>query len=136
MDDTNALFVYGTLLDEDVFSAVLGRAPPTVPAVLAGFRRHPVAHTAYPAIVVDADHTVSGHLVHDLSATELRRLDGFEGGDYQRVVVTVTTSDGRQHPANVYVWRADPARLVDATWSFDDFLRSAERQHFLGAIRG
>jgi len=44
------LFVYGTLLSDEVIGKVLGRVPRRLAATLQGFHRHRLNNRSYPAI--------------------------------------------------------------------------------------
>ena len=67
------------------------------------------ATLGYPAIVLDPDGAAVD--VQVLESADLpahwSRLDGFEGGGYERVLTTVTTADGPVE-AYVYVLAAPP----------------------------
>jgi gamma-glutamylcyclotransferase (GGCT)/AIG2-like uncharacterized protein YtfP len=46
-----SVFVYGTLMAEEVVSVLLGRAPPTSPALLPDHQRFSIKGRVYPAIL-------------------------------------------------------------------------------------
>jgi gamma-glutamylcyclotransferase (GGCT)/AIG2-like uncharacterized protein YtfP len=49
-------------------------------------------------------------------------LDDFEGDDYQRQTVMVTTQDGSPRPAETYVWKdARRAEVLDEPWDYEVF---------------
>jgi gamma-glutamylcyclotransferase (GGCT)/AIG2-like uncharacterized protein YtfP len=83
------LFTYGTLMWPEVMKAVSGRRPAGEDAVLAGYRRLRVKGEVYPVIVPSADDSVEGLLYRGLDEEALRRLDRFEGEEYERVEVQV-----------------------------------------------
>lgn len=123
------VFAYGTLMCDDILSVAAGGIPPppSEPAVLAGFSRHPVTGEDYPGIRRKAGARVDGLLYRELDATALARLDVFEGPQYRRESVTVTLADGRREVAQAWVFRdALDHLLEDGDWDFDTFLR--ERQ--------
>lgn len=131
-DETKTnLFAYGTLMWPEVFEAVVGRRLPSVPVVLRGFKRLRVKNACYPAIVRSPDDEVEGVIYRGLSGEEMRRLDAFEGAEYQRIECEV--HDTR---VSVYVFvDAFRARLEDAPWkpeSIDD----ESRARFSREIRG
>ncbi len=56
-----ALFVYGTLMADEVLATLLHRVPQHKPATLSGFSRHSIKGVVYPAIIPStADSSVSG----------------------------------------------------------------------------
>jgi len=79
-------FFYGTLLDRDVASLVLGRRLPPqayVPAALPGHARRRVKGASYPIVVRDPRGRVSGAIVGGLSVRDVERLAAFEGPRYR-----------------------------------------------------
>jgi len=118
-------FTYGSLMCEDIMSAVCGT--PCIrhePATLADHRRHPVIGQHYPGMVPAADGMVAGVLYLDLPAAAWPRLDAFEGEEYTRETVTVALSDGRSLTAWTYLFKPKyAARLTPDDWDFEHFLR-------------
>jgi gamma-glutamylcyclotransferase (GGCT)/AIG2-like uncharacterized protein YtfP len=103
------LFVYGTLLFPEVLSALIGRVPPTTPAVAAGWRAAALPGRPYPGLVRVARSTTSGLLISGLDDAEWRVLDAYEDSEY---LLTVITVDGGRRCA-AYVWRHD---VLDDDW--------------------
>ncbi len=62
------------------------------------------AQSGYPGVIVDASApTVEGFvLTSDALENEWKRLDEFEGTQYQRVATTAQLEDGRVVPVYVY----------------------------------
>mmetsp|Transcript_3335 Transcript_3335/g.10999 ORF Transcript_3335/g.10999 Transcript_3335/m.10999 type:complete len:195 (+) Transcript_3335:114-698(+) len=122
----NNVFVYGTLMADDVLLSLLGRVPPSVPALLRDFTRYAVQGCPYPGIVHERGGLVVGkvgrsfllpppphhprlayplfallsdaavQVFADLSDREKAIFDEFEDGAYRKVVVLVEMQDGRQ----------------------------------------
>ena len=79
-------FFYGTLLDRDVASLVLGRrlAPSAfVTAALPGHARRRVKDATYPIVVRDPRSEVRGAIVGGLSERDVKRLAAYEGPRYR-----------------------------------------------------
>lgn len=131
------VFAYGTLMCHDILSVAAGAIPPpSEPAVLSGFSRHPVAGEDYPGIRRCVDARVSGLLYRELDVAAIARLDIFEGPQYQRESVTVTLADGRRELAQVWVFREAFAHLLeDGDWDFDTFVRERQ-ERFRGCYTG
>ncbi|WP_018988885.1 gamma-glutamylcyclotransferase family protein [Aromatoleum toluclasticum] len=120
-------FTYGSLMCEDIMSAVSRARCPFVPASLDGYRRQPVRGRAYPGMVPAAGGRVQGGLYLDLPAPAWPRLDRFEGEEYERRQVVVRLQDGRMEAAWTYVFRPEcAAGLVDGEWDFERFLRTGK----------
>ncbi|MGE5146107.1 MAG: gamma-glutamylcyclotransferase family protein [Candidatus Eiseniibacteriota bacterium] len=130
-------FVYGTLLDDAVRAAVIGRDTALLPATLAGFRRVPVTGQSFPVVIVDPRGKVEGALVAGLDVAEAARLSYFEGSAYQALRQRVALADG----ALVEAWLFVPAprqpfapglRPRPGQWD----LAAWQRRHKPGYLRG
>ena len=89
-------FFYGTLLDSDVASLVLGRRlPPAafVPAALPGHARRRVKGATFPIVVRDPRSEVRGAIVAGLSARDVKRLSAYEGPRYRIARLKVKIGD-------------------------------------------
>ena len=59
---SDRLFVYGSLMCEDIMASVSGLTVPGVPAVLEDHVRHPVRDETYPGMVPRPGEQVAGVL--------------------------------------------------------------------------
>lgn len=115
------VFTYGSLMFAPVWQRVVTGSYRGESAELAGFRRFAIVDETYPGIVeagaeVDAEAgMVAGVLYFDVNDTDLQALDAFEGSDYQRRTVQVTTSAGTLVTAQTYVFLS-PQRLARHDW--------------------
>lgn len=129
MDST--LFVYGTLLVDDVLREVTGRSFPAVPAVLPGYASYRLRGCLYPGIVAEPGARTPGLLLYGIDGASRRRIDGYESDGYERRAVIVHTARGpvRTH---AYVIPARARHLLSSRrWSRERF----ERAHALGRRR-
>ncbi|NCA70865.1 MAG: gamma-glutamylcyclotransferase [Sphingobacteriia bacterium] len=116
-------FTYGTLMCPEIMSAVSGRALGGEPATLLGYSRHAVRDQDYPGIKPVAGARVQGVLYRNLDTLALRRLDAFEGEQYQRATIEVILPDGHRVSADTYVIKPEHASiLLPGEWDFDSFL--------------
>lgn len=119
------LFAYGTLLDPDVRTLVLGRPSPAaeaVPAVLRGYRRVRVAEEVYPTVLPDPAAIVHGALVPLLDAVERDRVQFFEG--FELILREREVQCSRRGPVGALVCTAtDTIRHTDEDWSLEDWQR-------------
>ena len=90
------LFVYGTLMQEELLRRLLQRVPPAVPAILANYHRSRLPGRSYPGIRYVRNRQVDGYLLTGLSTAQLQRLDRYEGSEYRRARVRVDTAQGRR----------------------------------------
>ncbi len=120
-------FSYGTLLDAEYQAALFGRAVPTTPARLHGWRAVFTA-SGFLTIVRDPDGTVDGALVR-VDERELAICDAWEEVPlYERTPVTVIC-DG----ANVDTW-AYVRDVPDGDPAPPGMLARADRAGVLRAI--
>jgi hypothetical protein len=97
-------FFYGTLLDRDVASLVLGRRlPPRAyrEALLPGHARRRVQGGTYPIVIRDPRGEVPGAIVVGLSARDVARLAAYEGPGYRVVPLRVKVG-GRMTEVSVF----------------------------------
>lgn len=100
------MFFFGTLMDEDVLSAVLGHpvaAELMEPARLTGWRRTNMAGRTYPMLRPHSTGAVEGLLVHGLDERDRRRLDHYEGPEYRVGCLMVRRRGGSEVMAESYL---------------------------------
>lgn len=123
------VFVYGSLLFDDVFTTVTGIHASSEPATLRGFARYRVSEATYPAITREAGASTLGALIRGLDASAMAALDRFEGDMYIRERVHVVTELGVTVEAHTYVIVDDAAHLLeDAAWDPDEAGPAARAQ--------
>ena len=130
------LFVYGTLMDREIFQIVAGELPSSDQAILHGYIRKQVIGEVYPAIAERTESEVVGILYDNLSETALHRLDRFEGDQYDRCRVKVSLQTGQFADAQVYVFaEKSKQRLSSDNWDYQAFL-NGEKELFLKGYSG
>ena len=103
------LFFYGTLLDPDVRSLVLGRPVPLSPARLDGWRRATARGRSFPIILRQPNAAVEGGVTPPLPASALGRLKAYEGPEYTLVRCRPQLAAGGAVAAGVF---RPAARLI------------------------
>ena len=133
----DACFTYGSLMWADIMARVCGRVLASEPARLFGHSRHPVRGEDYPGLRPAAGGVIEGRLYRGIDESLWRRLDAFEGADYERVQVSVVLPDGRADAAWVYQFRAEPAAglLLPGDWDPQAFEREG-RARFMAQYIG
>ena len=130
------LFTYGSLMCPEIMARVAGVQAASTPATLHHFRRSRLQDLDYPGIFPDDVSRLSGILYLHLGEEAIRRLDDFEGEQYQRLTVEVELEDGRLHPAMAYVLKERYRPLATGEeWDFATFLAEG-KQHFLATYCG
>ena len=128
------LFVYGTLVFAEVVERLLGRLPEVARAAAPGWSTRLLPAKRYPGLVPDSMSAAGGLLFLDLTASERRLLDDYEGEEYQRVDMTVVDEGGRMVEAQTYV--IDPTQATEERWTTQwfaelhlaDFLAAMDRR--------
>ncbi|KAI3698455.1 hypothetical protein L2E82_42011 [Cichorium intybus] len=121
----HSVFVYGSLLADDVVQVLLNRIPQTSPAILNGYYRFSIKGRVYPAIIPVENKKVTGRVLFGLSATELDILDTYEDEEYDKRAVDVSllnTSEIIQ--AYVYVWANSSDPDLYGEWDFEEWKES------------
>ncbi|KAF7830162.1 AIG2-like protein D [Senna tora] len=120
------VFVYGSLLADEVVQLLLKRLPSTVPATLpsqfVSLHRFSIKGRVYPAILPVDNNKVTGRVLLGISDLELYILDEFEDIEYERSNVDVFLMDNSAKlQAYTYIWRnkSDPNLYGD--WDFEEW---------------
>ena len=118
------LFCYGTLCVPDIMRRVTGALPRSTPSSLVDYACYELAGLVYPGIVPRRGDRVSGLLYRGLSRAQLTKLDAYEGEQYRRERVWVTTVTGQS--VQVWTYTLQPRyyhRLTGRHWSLEQFRR-------------
>jgi len=127
------LFFFGTLMDDEVRRAVVGRAIAVAPAWASGFRRVFVAGRDYPMLLRRAGGRVDGVLTGALETAAIRRLDAYEGREYRLGPIRAECG-GELVAAFAYFCR--PGVVAgDRDWRFEDW-EQLDRPTVLRRIAG
>lgn len=123
----SAVFTYGSLLNQRVVRAVLGRVPVRKDATLRGYTRHSIKGKCYPAIVANgsSDAVVHGKILLDVTPEELAKLDRFEDPEYERASEMVSVPEDGDKLVSSRVWVRSEANQADleGSWDYDKFVR-------------
>ncbi|XP_028113143.1 AIG2-like protein D isoform X3 [Camellia sinensis] len=88
------VFVYGSLLSDEVVRVLLKRVPQSCPAILDGFHIFSIKECVYPAIIPVENKKVTGKVLLGITLPELDILDTFEDVEYNRCTVEVSLMHG------------------------------------------
>jgi len=105
-------FFFGSLMDPDILSIVLGRRlaeHERVPAILHGYTRLVVKDESYPALRPEPGGKVHGLLVEHLDEDEGRRICFFEGEEFRLEEHEVELADGERRRAVAFILTEDYA---------------------------
>ncbi|GAQ79016.1 hypothetical protein KFL_000220500 [Klebsormidium nitens] len=139
------VFVYGSLLAEEVVRILIGRIPPCAAAYLTDYHRYSIEGRSYPAIAPKNGGRVVGLVYFDLTDHEQAVFDEFESEDYERCLVDAvlmvdgtsgagdpedspalpsqsqTAGAARTVEAHVYSWADPHDPQLYGTWDYEEF---------------
>ncbi|CAJ2643349.1 unnamed protein product [Trifolium pratense] len=116
------VFVYGSLLADEVVRALLNRVPPSSPATLSDYHRFKIKGRVYPAILPVQSKKVTGRVLLGISGVELHILDEFEDVEYTRTEVDVFFTENSENlRAYAYVWSNPNDPDLYAEWDFEEW---------------
>lgn len=123
---TQPLFVFGTLLDPDLVSVVIGSDISgfrTEPARVHGQKAVRAAHAAYPILVEHPEAVTHGLLIHGLTDEQVERIAFYETHEYELSGIHVHRAEEPVHARAFF--------SIDAVIPSEDLWRLAEwqRQH-------
>jgi gamma-glutamylcyclotransferase (GGCT)/AIG2-like uncharacterized protein YtfP len=112
------IFVYGSLMFDDVWNRVVKRRYQKQPALLPGYRRMAIRGKSYPGLIKSVNSSVQGVIYFNVFARDIKRLDKFEGRYYRKVPVTVLCENNHKHHARAYLFvRHKINLLAHKPWS-------------------
>ena len=119
------IFVYGSLMFDEVWTALVNDPCHKMDARLDGFKRLEVQGQLYPGMIEAKESVVDGRLMLGLQDADLLVLDRFEGEYYRRAQVVVSANDGRLLDAQTYIFRDKYRYLLgNNEWDIDRFCNS------------
>jgi len=139
------VFVYGSLMFKSVWQYVVRGAYQSTAASVYGFTRYAVKDEAFPAVLkTQPNDQLNGLLYFDVSASDLKKLDDYEGELYLRQTIkafyaqpdTPSNNKRKSHTdellktsidAAIYVIHPSQlAILSDQLWDVDAFARQID----------
>ncbi|PQM34292.1 AIG2-like protein D [Prunus yedoensis var. nudiflora] len=135
-ESLHKVFVYGSLMAEDVCRVLLNRVPQSSPAILNGYHRYSIKGRVYPAILPVENDKVTGKLLLGITDPELHILDEFEDVEYERSTVEVSLVDSSDNLlVQAYVWsnKSDPNLYGD--WNFEEW-KQIHKKDFIKMTTG
>lgn len=115
---TQDLFVYGTLMNNEVLEPLLGCIPKKEAAELADFECVTVKGALYPGLKEKRGQRVMGQLLQRLTPDQLEILDRYEGDEYRRIRVQVAIQGQTDIPCYTYLFKPELNHLLsELPWS-------------------
>eukprot|EP00897_Mesotaenium_endlicherianum_P000154 jgi/Mesen1/10139/ME000076S09647 len=114
----NHVFVYGSLMAEEVLQKLIGRVPAQSPAYVQDYHRYSIRGANYPAVAPRKDSSVTGKVLYDLSDSEQEVFDEFEDVQYVRTLVASILLEQVQVAAYMYVWANHSDPVLYGDWDY------------------
>ncbi len=114
------LFTYGTLMRPELMQFICSRTfSKPMAASLCGYQRHSLKHRHYPGIIPRRGKLTRGYL-YRVNAIDLKKLDLYEGDEYDRQMVRVLTRQGARQ-AWCYIWKQENiGQILPEDWQLSD----------------
>ncbi|XP_038897447.1 AIG2-like protein D isoform X2 [Benincasa hispida] len=120
----HSVFVYGSLMADEVLRILLKRTPQSSDAVLNGYQRLSIKGRVYPAIIPVDSKKVSGKILSGIKNSEMDILDAFEDVEYKRITVEVSSMDSLEKLlVYAYVWGNEKDPDLYGDWDFEEWKR-------------
>jgi gamma-glutamylcyclotransferase (GGCT)/AIG2-like uncharacterized protein YtfP len=125
---TRPIFLYGTLMSTSLLALVLlgdrnkaaTLSPHLKKAVLGNFHRGRVVDKDYPALVKTKEGSVDGVGFYPRNIDDRRKINNFEGEQYAREIVKVTTG-GEEVEVSTYIWSGQDDEVSEMEWDAKEF---------------
>ena len=129
------LFVYGTLLYDEVWNEVVGHKREKQSAKAFGWARYYVNNKLYPGLISSLDSVVDGMLITGLTNQEWSKLDKFEDDLYIRKLIDITLENNTTIQSYAYiVEQANCKYLSSIPWEPKKF-KQLELKKFLFKLK-
>lgn len=136
--DWGPVFIYGQMLSQQAWCALIGRMPDMRPCWIRGFERRAINQSSFAGLIratndddsVDQDCLCVGQAVNGLVPWERRLLDNIVDDGFELVEVVIQPLDDLSInlDCSTYVWRKDkyPDAVMAIDWDQDAFHRKYE----------
>ncbi|MGZ3157630.1 MAG: gamma-glutamylcyclotransferase family protein [Burkholderiaceae bacterium] len=114
------IFTYGSLMFPQVWQRVVRGHYHSVNATVYGYARYAIAGETYPAMIDQADASVTGVVYFDVDDEDVAVLDAFEGNDYRRECVPARIGTNEVRAVETYIY-LDTSRISNAVWEPETF---------------
>lgn len=132
---TTSLFIYGTLISQEVYQLVTGRDRTGTEAVVHGYSVRRLPGAVYPVMIESPGESAVGLILPNLTQDEFRRLDAYEDSFYLRLIVTAQLANGQTTKAWAYILPLNhKIKPSPEIWTYDEFAAS-HLNAFLGRLQ-
>ena len=127
----HSIFVYGTLLNDEILNLFIESHPIKHDAKLLDYRRVSVVGRVYPAIFPEQGSEVEGVLITNLSASDIQSLKEYEGSYYSKERVRVSLADNASKTCETFVFKTEYHKLLSNKVWCNEYFRRRHLDNFL-----
>ena len=118
------LFVYGSLMYDEVWNQIVLGCHEKIKAEIVGYKRLKIKNANYPGLVKGTG-TVQGFVWLNVSQSNIKKLDLFEGEYYKRVEDIATDINNKKIIVNFYLIQdLYLSILEDIEWDENEFQKN------------
>lgn len=129
------LFCYGALMFEPVLSRIVRGNYQSARGTVQGFKRKRVKNETHPCALVSEKESLHGVVYFNVSSSDMKLLDAFEGSEYRRIGTVCRLVDGKEIEVEIYVWNQSPDLVSEEDWDVSWFETVGIHQ-FLSRYKG
>lgn len=105
------LFVYGTLMNDEIVKALCGKRFKKSPATISGFIASNLNGRHSPGLSKKANSTVEGYVLHSVDSRSFNIIKAWENDDYK--LIKVKPNNGAFGVCNTFLWKTD---ILGTVW--------------------
>ena len=110
------LFVYGTLMNDEIQEALVGRSFKKSAAAVDGFIASDLEGRYSPGLKRKEDSVVNGYVLHDVDDESFQIIKAWENDDYE--LIQVEPNNGDFGECSTYLWKSD---ILNTPWDNENF---------------
>ena len=132
---SNNLFVYGTLLFDEVWNEIVGSSRNKKLAKAHGWTRYYINNKLYPGLRYSEDSVVEGLLINDLTQQHWSKLDKFEDDLYTRKLIEVILENNTRVRCHAYIVEQTAYKYLSSVpWEPEKF-KQVELEKFMCELK-
>ena len=118
----NTIFVYGSLMADEVILKLIHRVPTKREATVQGYKRYKLKNRSYPGAFQQERSSIKGLLFFGINEEEMNILDAFEGREYKKEEISAEVEGGERISASMYTYIETSVLLHEEDeWSYSNF---------------
>ncbi len=117
------LFTYGTLMHPEIWNSLITTEYVALPFTIYNYVQRRLQGRHYPGLIPKKNGIVTGILYSNLNVSDLKKLDDFEGEEYQRIMLPLSATIDVPD-IETYLYIGDKTLILGEDWDFDLFIKN------------